>query len=554
MSHQKLSSTQDLADTAPEIASVDSNNHSSPKNPVQRAFRDAINAVQEWSELQKQIRRYAAAQGKVDWEIQEGINEYRMALSQVSFKSRKLDDEIWQLNEQVRTAVPAVKTNTHKFPPLSLRKRSRLRALSRDWKALRRDQDQLIEILETAPKSVDFYDRIHLARFKKDEQVLQEKEITEKNQQARQAIESALQKVEGESEILSLDSSILRLDDAKTYWTSRLQEIDRLGTSHQMSPDELIQVYHGLESTIQDAPRMAGQIKSTEVAFNRLMAMHDELAGYGKSAIPAEDVARTFVTIQEDVPRLWVQGDWTRLEICLNEISSFIRFYEPTVKNELTNAERRKPGGMARAVLAGSGQLPLSQVTSLVRSLVSAIDSRDRFMRGHSDAVSRISVQIARTLNWNNEDIEYLELAALLHDVGKIAVPETVLTKTDPLSPDDWKTIQMHPLHGARIVKSIDSLSRITPWIYHHQEHWDGSGYPDRLSDKEIPLAARIIGLGEAFTAMTTDMPKRKALSTEQAVEEVQKGAGTQFDPEVAGAFVQSLASPAPDAETQNLK
>jgi putative nucleotidyltransferase with HDIG domain len=190
--------------------------------------------------------------------------------------------------------------------------------------------------------------------------------------------------------------------------------------------------------------------------------------------------------------------------------------------------------------------MPLSQITPLVRTLVSAIDSRDKFMAGHSDAVARLSVQVARKMNWNQEEIEYLEIAALLHDVGKILVPEVVLTKQDTLSPDDWKTIQTHPFHGAKIVKSIESLNRIAPWIYHHQEKWDGSGYPDRISAKEIPLAARIIGVGEAFTAMTTDTPRRKALSFEQASGEISRGSGTQFDPEVAGALIQTIETTDP--------
>ncbi len=144
-------------------------------------------------------------------------------------------------------------------------------------------------------------------------------------------------------------------------------------------------------------------------------------------------------------------------------------------------------------------------------------------------------------MNWNSDDLEYLEIAALLHDVGKVVIPENVLTKTETLSPDDWKTIQMHPFHGAQIVKNIEPLNKIAPWIYHHQERWDGSGYPDRISAKSIPIAARIIAVGEAFTAMTSATPKRKAFSLDEAVHEITDGSGTQFDPDVAGALVQTV-------------
>jgi putative nucleotidyltransferase with HDIG domain len=224
----------------------------------------------------------------------------------------------------------------------------------------------------------------------------------------------------------------------------------------------------------------------------------------------------------------------------LSEISDFVKFYDLPVRSELSLAERRKPG-LTRALLAGASTLPITQITPIVRGLVSAIDSRDRYMAGHSDAVARISVQIAKKMNWEGEELEMLEIAALLHDVGKIVIPENILTKLDPLSPEDWKTIQMHPYHGAKIVKSIDTLNKISPWIYHHQERWDGSGYPDGIGNKDIPPAARIIALGEAFTVMTTDSPKRKAFSLDEAVSEISRGAGTQFDPEVAGALLQTI-------------
>jgi putative nucleotidyltransferase with HDIG domain len=285
---------------------------------------------------------------------------------------------------------------------------------------------------------------------------------------------------------------------------------------------------------------MAEMVREMETGFARLMNMHESLSAFGKNIIPAEEMARMLFIVQDDVPKLWSTASWDKLRRTLEEVSNFVKFYELPVKSELSLAERRKPS-LTRSLLGGTGALPISQVTPLVRTLVSAIDARDKYMAGHSDAVARLSLQVARKMNWGGEDLEYLELAALLHDVGKIAIPEMLLTKQDPLSPDDWKAIQSHPMHGARIVKSIESLNRIAPWIYHHQERWDGKGYPDGVSSSEIPAAARIIGVGEAFTAMTTDQPKRKGLSFGDAISEISKGAGSQFDPEAAGALIQTL-------------
>jgi len=173
-----------------------------------------------------------------------------------------------------------------------------------------------------------------------------------------------------------------------------------------------------------------------------------------------------------------------------------------------------------------------------IRSLATAIDARDPYTRGHSDEVTRLAVQLARALGWSGADLEMLEFAALLHDVGKIAIPDAILRKAEPLTPDEWNISRLHPYHSAQIVKPVEPLQRIVPWIYHHQEKWDGSGYPDGLKGEAIPLAARIIAVVDAFNAMTTDRPYRRALSREQAIAELKRGAGTQFDPMVVQVFV----------------
>jgi HD-GYP domain-containing protein (c-di-GMP phosphodiesterase class II) len=382
-----------------------------------------------------------------------------------------------------------------------------------------------------------------LARIKKREHELQEAEVSKRNAQAKESIEkvlSSLAQADSHGEIATVSSGILKLEDAQSFWRSRLQEIGNMETGRNMDPDEVIQIYRNLEGTIRDAPRMAEQVKEVEVQFIRMMTMHEELSSYGKVIIPAEDMARILIMVQDEIPKLWATGEWDKLRRSLNEISSFVKFYDLPVRSELSLAERRKPG-LARALLASASTLPLSQITPVVRGLVSAIDARDKFMSGHSDAVAKVVVQIAKKMNWTGEDLEYIEIAALLHDVGKILIPENVLTKLDPLSPDDWKAIQTHPFFGAQIVKPIAPLAKIAPWIYSHQERWDGAGYPEKISDREIPAAARIIAVGEAFTVMTTAQPKRLALSYDEAISEITRGAGTQFDPEVAGALVQAI-------------
>ncbi|MFQ6014981.1 MAG: GAF domain-containing protein, partial [Anaerolineae bacterium] len=176
-----------------------------------------------------------------------------------------------------------------------------------------------------------------------------------------------------------------------------------------------------------------------------------------------------------------------------------------------------------------------------IRSLATAIDARDPYTKGHSDQVARLSVLLAWELGWQGADLEMLEFAALLHDVGKIGIPDAVLKKTEPLTLEEWNNIHLHPYHSAQMVKPVEPLQRIIPWIYHHQERWDGTGYPDGLKGEKIPLASRIIAVADAFNAMTTDRPYRKAKTREEAIEELRHGAGSQFDPRVVEVFVRLL-------------
>lgn len=500
-----------------------------------------FDAVREWQSLQKNIESLSAQVAKNEWSVQESLSEYRMVITSVSFKPVKLDQEIWSTHDHLVKNIPLLKQKTRKSP-LFLHRRKSLREINSAWEKTFESQKSLLEALHKAPKSVEFFNRIHLARNKKQELELRETEVAKRNTQVKESIEKILSTLSSDgshSEIPALSSGILKINDAKNYWRTRLQEISNLETSRNMNPDEIIQIYRNLEDTIRDAPRMAEQVKEVEVQFVRMMTMHEELSGFGKSVIPSEDLARILIMVQDDIPMLWATGDWDKLRRALTEVSSFVKYYDLPVRSELSLAERRKPG-LTRALLAGTRAFPLSQATPIIRGLISAIDARDRYMIGHSDAVARVVVQIAKKMNWSGEDLEYLEVAALLHDVGKVVVPEIVLTKLEPLSPEDWKSIQTHPAYGAQIVKPIDQLSRIAPWIYSHQERWDGSGYPDHISDREIPAAARIISVGEAFTVMTTNQPKRKALSLDEALAEISRGSGTQFDPEVAGALIQT--------------
>lgn len=176
-----------------------------------------------------------------------------------------------------------------------------------------------------------------------------------------------------------------------------------------------------------------------------------------------------------------------------------------------------------------------------ISSLATAIDARDPYTRGHSEEVTRTVVKLAREMGWQGADLEMLEFAALLHDVGKIAVPDDILRKPEELIADEWNIIYLHPYHSAHILRPVEPLRKIIPWIYHHHERWDGEGYPDRLKGEDIPEGARIIAVVDAFNAITTNRPYHQALSEQAALDEIAENAGKQFDPAVVKAFLKIM-------------
>lgn len=178
-----------------------------------------------------------------------------------------------------------------------------------------------------------------------------------------------------------------------------------------------------------------------------------------------------------------------------------------------------------------------------VAALANAVEARDQYTRGHSRRVTRYAVEIALRMNMPDAFIRDLEAASLLHDIGKIGIPDTILRNTDVLAPDGWEFIHEHPIGGEKILKPVGSLSRLCPIVRHHHERFDGSGYPDRLTGEEIPLASRIIAVADSFDAMVSDRAYRPTRTREDAMEELVRCRGTQFDPRCVDVFLSGLES-----------
>jgi putative nucleotidyltransferase with HDIG domain len=178
-----------------------------------------------------------------------------------------------------------------------------------------------------------------------------------------------------------------------------------------------------------------------------------------------------------------------------------------------------------------------------IRALAEAVDAKDAYTRGHSERVGVYASRIARELDLKKEMIERVYIAGLLHDVGKIGVPDHIITKPDRLTPEEYREIQKHPEIGARILEPVEFLRNVVPCVRHHHEWYDGcdAGYPDRLRGDQIPLPSRVILVADTVEAMTSDRPYRKALPIETVVNELNKYAGSQFDPKVVQAFLRLL-------------
>ncbi len=190
---------------------------------------------------------------------------------------------------------------------------------------------------------------------------------------------------------------------------------------------------------------------------------------------------------------------------------------------------------MLSRLKASSDEIALNALLALL----SALEVKDPYTAGHSSRVALYSKLIAEKMGLNEEDIDKVYKAALLHDMGKEGVPDRILLKPAPLTKDEWEYMKKHPITSASIIEKLGRFTDLIPGILHHHTRYDGSGYPGGLKGKEIPLIARIIAVADAYDAMTTDRPYRHALPDDVALSELIKGKGKQFDPDIVELFIQ---------------
>jgi putative nucleotidyltransferase with HDIG domain len=189
-----------------------------------------------------------------------------------------------------------------------------------------------------------------------------------------------------------------------------------------------------------------------------------------------------------------------------------------------------------KAERARTRQLEASYMLT-VRALASAVEARDAYLARHAERVADYGLRIAAAAGMQLGENSQIEFGFILHDVGKVAVPDAILFKPGPLTPEERTIIEQHPVRGAEIVRDIEFLGAARDVIRWHHERWDGTGYPDRLAGTDIPLSARVFAVADALDALTSDRPYRRASSLPQARLAIVRDSGTHFDPDVVAAF-----------------
>lgn len=240
------------------------------------------------------------------------------------------------------------------------------------------------------------------------------------------------------------------------------------------------------------------------------------------------------------IPFIFLTADDTPTEIRLSR-SLGVEDYltKPIEAADLVSAVNGRLLRVAQVEIAQIGRSYLETVSVLANT----IEGRDAYTHGHVERVAAYARCLAESLGWAPEHLRMLEFGAMLHDIGKIVIPDTILNKPTALTPAEWDAMREHPAAGARILREISHLQSTLPYILFHHERWDGSGYPHGLKGKDIPVEGRLLAIVDVYDALTTERPYHPARSGYEVIQFIEKGAGRLFDPHLVPLFVKSINS-----------
>jgi len=234
------------------------------------------------------------------------------------------------------------------------------------------------------------------------------------------------------------------------------------------------------------------------------------------------------------IPFIFLTADDSPTLIRLSrELGVEDRLTKPINQRDLTRTISARLLRSAEVEVAHIGQAYLETV----EVLANAIEGRDHYTRGHVDRVTKFSIWMAQELLWPEDQIRTLEFGARLHDIGKVIVPDQILNKKGKLTEDEWELMKQHPVAGEKILMEISHLLAVRPYVRFHHERWDGSGYPEGLKEREIPVEARLLAIIDVYDALTSERPYHAARSHEEVSEFLDLNAGIHFDPDLVQIF-----------------
>ncbi len=274
-------------------------------------------------------------------------------------------------------------------------------------------------------------------------------------------------------------------------------------------------------------------------AYAKLIELHPDLliTDLVMPEMRGEELARRALEVQPDITILVTTGNGTlegAVEMLRSGVYDFI-----TKPFDLDCLHASLARGVNRCMTINE----VSGARETIEALMVALESKDHYLRGHSKRVATMSGKLARLAGWKRQEVRMLEYAALVHDVGKIAISESILKKPGPLNDEEMRLIRKHPIFSRDILRPIRYLQRALPYVYHHHERFDGNGYPDGIRGESIPLGARIITVCDCYDAMGTERAYRKSMPRERILGILKEERGKQLDSQIVDLFLTNLES-----------
>jgi putative nucleotidyltransferase with HDIG domain len=345
--------------------------------------------------------------------------------------------------------------------------------------------------------------------------------------------------VDDEVNILKALQRLLRTEPMNVLCASRAQEALEI---LEKTPAQVV-------VTDQRMPEMTGVELLASIRERHTDVVRMMLTGYTEMNVAVEAINRGEIyrlitkpwnddELRATIRQAFDHADLKREIKRLNQVTREQNFKLQDMNRNLEGKVRERTKQLAQ-----KHQELRTAYVQTIRALAEAVDAKDAYTRGHSERVGVYASKIARQMGFTKEFIERVYIAGLLHDVGKIGVRDSVITKPDRLSPEEYEEMKQHPEIGAKILEPVDFLADVVPCVRHHHEWYDGSdrGYPDRLNGDQIPLPSRVILVADTVEAMTSDRPYRTALPLDVVVTELTKYSGSQFDPVCVDAFLTLL-------------